>query len=94
MRIVEARKNGLESEVNFARARSGQGQHLSVRAYSQKSSATDGHGLSSRLGWIYGPDVSVVQNDFRFFRAHERQRQQAAYTLQEMASREWGHGSN
>src|SRR5262249_20288340 len=91
MRIVEARKHGLESEVNFARACSGQGQHLSVRADGEKSRASDGHGLSSRLGWVDGPDVSVVQNDFRLFYARERQRQQAAHTLQEMPSREWGH---
>src|SRR5215813_15316021 len=91
--IVETRKHGLEGKVDLARAGGGQRQHVSVRAYSEKSSAADGHGLSSRLGWIHGPDVSVVENDFRLFRAHERQRQQAAYTLQEMASREWGHGS-
>src|SRR5262249_7220513 len=91
MRIVEARKNGLESEVNFARVRGGQGQHLSVRAYGQKSRATDGHGLGSRLGWIFGPDVSVVQNDFRLLCARERQRQQAAHALEEMPSREWWH---
>src|SRR5262249_58596190 len=91
--IVETRKHGLEGKLDLARAGGGQRQDGSVRADRAKSRATDGQGLSSRLGWIHGPDVSVVQNDFRFFRAHERQRQQPAYTLQEMASREWGHGS-
>src|SRR5215467_1867411 len=86
--IVETRKHGLESKVDLARAGRRQGQHVSVRADGQKSRAADGHGLSSRLGWIHGPDVSVVENDFRLFRAHEGKCQKAAHTLQEMPSRE------
>jgi hypothetical protein len=67
MRVVETRKNGFPSKVYFAGARSGQAQHVRIEADGEKPAITDRDGLSLRLGRIYRPNVSVIQNDFRFF---------------------------
>src|SRR6266480_392783 len=91
MRVVKAWKHTLKREVNFARTRGSQRQDLGVRAHSQKSPTPNGHRLSSRLGFIHRPDVSVIQKGFRLFCAQERQRQQGAHTLHEIPSREWSH---
>src|SRR6266566_693542 len=61
MRVVKAWKHTLKREVNFARTRGSQRQDLGVRAHGQKSPTPNGHRLSSRLGFIHRPDVSVVQ---------------------------------
>src|ERR1700719_2821447 len=91
MRVVEAWKDALESQVNLARARGCQRQHILVCYYRHKSPANDGHRLCSWLTFIHRPDVSVIQNSLRLFRAQEWQRQQAAHTLHKIPSRNWSH---
>src|SRR5208337_3643578 len=91
VRVVEAWKYALKSKVNLARVRVRQRQHLGVRAHGYKSRAANGHGLSSRLGFIQRPDVSVIQNGFWLFCTQERQHQQAAHTLHEIPTRKRSH---
>jgi hypothetical protein len=59
MRVVETRKNGFPSKVYFARARSGQAQHVRIEADGEKPAITDRDGLSLGLGLIYRPNLSV-----------------------------------
>ena len=67
MRIVETRKNGFPSEICFTRSGSCEAQHVFIGADGKKSAIADCHGLCLRLGLIYGPNFSVIQNDFRLF---------------------------
>jgi hypothetical protein len=91
--VVESWKYALKGKINLSRARASQRQYVSVRAHSYKSRATDGHSLSSRLGFIQRPDVPVIQNGFGLFGSQERQHQKAAHTLHEIPSRKWSHYS-
>jgi hypothetical protein len=91
VRVVETGKHALKSEVDFSRARGSQGKHVVIRADGQKSATSNGHSLSSRLGFVHRPDVSIIQNSLRLFRAQERQRKQAAHTLHEVSSRKLSH---
>src|SRR5450759_2672908 len=89
--VVESWEYALKGKVNLTRARASQRQHVGVRADGYKSRATNGRSLSSRLGFIQRPDVSVIQNGFRLFFAQERQHQQAAHTLHEIPPGKWSH---
>jgi hypothetical protein len=91
--VVKSWKYAFKGKINLARARASQREYFSVRTHGYKPPATYGHSLSSRLGFIYRPDVSVIQDGFRVFGSQERQQQKAAHTLHEIPSRQRSHYS-
>jgi hypothetical protein len=62
--IDEARQNGLTAEVNFFCAACRQGEDFFVGSDGEEASVGDGDGLGFGLARVYGPEVSVVQDEF------------------------------
>src|SRR5215471_18945227 len=84
VRVVESGKDGPPRKIYLARARSCQAQNVFIRPNGKKPALTDRHGLRSRLGFIYGRNISVIQNDFRLFSAQKGQYKQAAHVLEKI----------
>src|SRR5450631_670699 len=65
MRVVEAGCDALSTQVDAARARAGEREHLSVRADGENAAAGDGKCFDLRITLTHGQNPAVVQKRIR-----------------------------